>query len=118
MKVLFIFNHEPYDGSDVAWNGLRLAKKLFEKGHEVRIFLMNDSVDLARDCNKKPDNYDNDLVEMLKEMYNDGVELKVCGTCQARCGIYKNEPYFAPEIKATMNDLADWVADSDKILTF
>jgi uncharacterized protein involved in oxidation of intracellular sulfur len=118
MKVLFIFNHEPYDGSDVAWNGLRLAKNLHQRGHEVRIFLMNDSVDLARDCNKKPDNYDNDLVEMLKEMYNDGVELKVCGTCQARCGIYKNEPYFAPEIKATMNDLADWVEDSDKILTF
>ena len=118
MKVLFIFNHEPYDGSDVAWNGLRLAKNLHQRGYEVRIFLMNDSVDLARDCNKKPDNYDNDLVEMLKEMYNDGVELKVCGTCQARCGIYKNEPYFAPEIKATMNDLADWVEDSDKILTF
>ena len=45
MKVLIIFNHEPYDGSDVAWNGLRLAKKLFERGNGVRIFLMNDSVD-------------------------------------------------------------------------
>ena len=97
---------------------LRLAKNLFERGEEVRIFLMNDSVDLARDCNKKPDNYDFDLVEMLKEMYKNGVKLKVCGTCQARCGLYKNEPYFAPEIKGTMNDLADWVQTSDKILTF
>ncbi len=118
MKILFIFNHEPYDGSDVAWNGLRLAKNLSERGEEVRIFLMNDSVDLARDCNKKPDNYDNDLVKMLKEMYNNKVELKVCGTCQARCGLFKNEPYFVPEIKATMNDLADWVQESDKVLTF
>ncbi len=118
MKVLFIFNHEPYDGSDVAWNGLRLAKNMHARGHDVRIFLMNDSVDLARDCNKKPDNYDNDLVAMLKEMYESGVKLKVCGTCQARCGIYKNEPYFAPEIKAIMNDLADWVEECDKVLTF
>ena len=118
MKILIIFNHEPYDGSDVAWNGLRLAKNMHSRGHDVRIFLMNDSVDLARECNKKPENYDNDLVAMLKEMYNDGVKLKVCGTCQARCGIYKNEPYFAPEIKATMNDLADWVEESDKVLTF
>jgi len=118
MKVLFIFNHEPYDGSDVAWNGLRLAKNMQGRGHDVRIFLMNDSVDLARECNKKPDSYDNDLVAMLKEMYENGVKLKVCGTCQARCGIYKNEPYFAPEIKATMNDLADWVEESDKVLTF
>ena len=118
MKILFIFNHEPYDGSDVAWNGLRLAKVLFEKGNDVRIFLMNDSVDLARECNKMPENYDNDLVKMLKEMYKDGVELKVCGTCQARCGLFKNEPYFSPDIKGTMNDLADWVETSDKILTF
>ena len=118
MKVLFIFNHQPYDGSDVTWNGLRLAKNLHKRGHDVRIFLMSDSVDLARDCVKKPDSYDNDLVAMLKEMYNDGVKLKVCGTCQARCGIYKNEPYFDEKIKATMNDLADWVEDSDKIITF
>ncbi len=118
MKILFIFNNEPYNGTDVAWNGLRLAKNLFERGEEVRIFLMNDSVDLARDCNTKPDNYDNDLVAMLKEMYKKGVKLKVCGTCQARCGIYKNEPYFDPEIKSTMNDLADWVQESDRVLTF
>ena len=39
MKILFIFNHEPYDGSDVAWNGLRLAKNLFGRGDEVRFFL-------------------------------------------------------------------------------
>ncbi len=118
MKILFIFNHEPYDGSDVAWNGLRLAKKLFKNGNEVRVFLMNDSVDLARECCKKPENYDNDLVKMLKDMYNNGVELKVCGTCQARCGFFKNEPYFNDTIKATMADLASWVEDSNKILTF
>ncbi len=118
MKILFVFNHEPYDGSDVAWNALRLAKNLFQKGHKIRIFLMNDSVDLARDCCKKPDNYDNDLVKMLKEMFESGIELKVCGTCQARCGLFKNEPYFDPNIKATMNDLSMWIIDSDKVLTF
>jgi len=55
---------------------------------------------------------------MLKDMYNNGIKLKVCATCQARCGIYKNEPYFAEEIKATMNDLAEWVEDSDKVISF
>jgi len=118
MKILFIFNNQPYDGSDIAWNGLRLAKNLHQRGEDVRIFLMSDSVDLARECNKKPDSYDNDLVQMLKEMYQDGIKLKVCGTCQARCGIYKNEPYFDATLKATMNDLADWVQESDKIISF
>ena len=28
MKTLIIFNREPYDSTDVTWNGLRLADKL------------------------------------------------------------------------------------------
>ena len=68
MKILVIFNHQPYDGSDIAWNGLRLVETLLKKGEEVRIFLMNDSVDLAREATKKPDFYEYDLVEMLKQL--------------------------------------------------
>jgi uncharacterized protein involved in oxidation of intracellular sulfur len=118
MSVLIIFNHQPYDGSDVAWNALRLAKTLHSKKEDVKIFLVNDSVDLARDATKKPEHYDFDLVNMLKQLYEKGIKLKVCGTCQARCGLNKNEPYFNDEIKGTMNDLADWVIESDKVLTF
>ena len=50
MKTLIIFNHEPYDSTDVTWNGLRLADKLVDAGSEVRIFLMSDAVDMARDA--------------------------------------------------------------------
>lgn len=42
-KILIIFNREPYDGTDITWNGLRLAETLRMQGVEVRIFLMNDS---------------------------------------------------------------------------
>lgn len=38
MKILLIFNHEPYNGTDVTWNALRLAGKLCEGGHDLRIF--------------------------------------------------------------------------------
>jgi len=41
MQTLIIFNRQPYDGSDVAWNGLRLAENLHKRGETVRIFLMN-----------------------------------------------------------------------------
>ncbi len=118
MKILIIFNHQPYDGTDVTWNGLRLAGKLVEAGQEVRIFLMNDSVDMARDTCKAPEGYDQDLVQMLKELINKGVAVKVCGTCMARCGIHKNQPYFAGAEKSTMPELAQWVIDSDKVITF
>lgn len=39
-KVLIIFNREPYDNTDVTWNGLRLADTLRKKGQEVKIFLI------------------------------------------------------------------------------
>ena len=117
MKVLLIFNRQPYDGTDVTWNGLRLAGKLLEMGQEVRIFLMNDAVDMARDTCKPPVGYDQDLSQMLKDMISKGVPVKACGTCMARCGIHKNQPYFAGAQKATMPELAEWVLDSDKMLT-
>lgn len=118
MKILIIFNHEPYNGTDVAWNGLRLAGKLVEGGSDVRIFLMNDAVDLARDSCRPPAGYDQDLSQMLKDLIAKNVTVKVCGTCMARCGIYKNQPYFDGAEKSTMQALADWVVESDKLITF
>ena len=73
MKILVIFNREPYDSTDVTWNGLRLADTLLKNGHEVRIFLMNDSVDMARDVCKPPEGNDQDLSHMLKELIAKGV---------------------------------------------
>jgi uncharacterized protein involved in oxidation of intracellular sulfur len=118
MKILIIFNREPYDNTDVTWNGLRLAGKLLETGQSVRIFLMNDAVDMARDVCKPPEGYDQDLSQMLKDLIAGGVPVKVCGTCMSRCGIYKNHPYFEGAEQSTMGALAEWVVDSDKVLTF
>lgn len=118
MKILIIFNRQPYDGTDVTWNGLRLADKLAEAGSEVRLFLMNDAVDMARDACVSPEGYDQDLAQMLKALIARGVSVKVCGTCMARCGIYKNQPYFEGAEKSTMAALAEWVIDSDKVISF
>lgn len=118
MKNLFILNHQPYDGTDIVWNALRLITTLHKKGEVIRVFLMNDAVDLARDSTKKPDFYEYDLVDMLKKLYLGGVELKVCGTCMARCGLNKNQPYFSDEVKGTMDILANWTIEADKVLTF
>ncbi len=118
MKILIIFNREPYDSTDVTWNGLRLAGQLVKNGQQVRIFLMNDSVDMARDVCVPPPGYDQDLSKMLKELIAQGVPVQVCGTCMARCGIHKNHPYFDGAQKSTMQALAEWVIDSDKVITF
>ena len=117
MKNLFLFNRDPYDGTDVTWNGLRLAQQLVSQEIDLRIFLMNDSVDLAREITNPPEGYF-DLGEMLKELVSKGVPVKVCGTCKVRCGIHKGEPYFDGAQEAKISELAEWVKKSDKIITF
>ena len=118
MKILLVFNRQPYDNTDVTWNGLRLAGKLVDGRNEVRIFLMNDAVDMARDACHPPEGYDQDLSRMLKDLIRQEVLVKVCGTCMARCGIYKNHPYFEGAEKSTMQALADWVVDSERVIPF
>jgi Uncharacterized conserved protein involved in intracellular sulfur reduction len=118
MTILMIFNREPYDSTDVTWNGLRLAGSLLESGADVRIFLMNDAVDMARDVCKPPEGYDQDLSQMLRDLIGRGVPVKVCGTCMARCGLYKNHPYFEGAEESTMKQLAVWVTESDKVISF
>ena len=118
MKILIVFNHEPYDSTDVTWNGLRLADKLVDAGSEVRIFLMSDAVDMARGVCRPPEGYDQDLSQMLKARIARGVTVKACGTCMARCGIYRNHPFFEGAEKATMPALAEWVMSSDKVVSF
>ncbi len=117
MPVLLVFNRNPYDGTDVTWNGLRLAEQLLQAGSQVNVFLMNDSVDLARDVTKPPEGYF-DLGQMLKALIGKGVPVKVCGTCKARCGIHKGEPYFDGAEEATMTELAQWVQQADKVISF
>ena len=65
-----------------------------------------------------PEGYDQDLGNILKELISKGAPVKVCGTCMARCGIYKNQPYFDGAETSTMPALADWVIDSNKVITF
>jgi uncharacterized protein involved in oxidation of intracellular sulfur len=67
-------------------------------------------------CSRIP--YDQDLSKMLKNLISSGVHVKVCGTCMVRCGIHKNQPYFEGANDSTMPELAEWVIDSDKIITF
>jgi len=118
MNILILFNRQPYDSTDVTWNGLRLAGQLKKAGEDVRVFLMNDSVDMARDICKPPEGYDQDLSQMLRDLIGQGVPVRVCGTCMARCGIHRNHPYFDGAEKSTMPALAQWVIESDKVITF
>ena len=117
MATLLILNQQPYDGTDVTWNALRLARQLNDDGVEVRIFLMNDSVDLARDGITPPEGVE-DMVAMTKDLITKGVPVKVCGTCQQRCGVLKGQGYYDGAQYSTMAECSQWVQSSEKVLTF
>ncbi|MBF0363398.1 MAG: DsrE family protein [Oligoflexia bacterium] len=66
------------------------AENLIKAKTRVRIFLMNDAVDMTRDVCHPPEGYDQGLLKMLKNLIFQGTPVKVCGTCMARCGIHKD----------------------------
>lgn len=115
MTLLAILNHPPYDGTDVTWNALRLIKQARATGMQVRVFLMNEAIDLARQ--QEPVAGADDLHAMLMEAVAAGAEAKLCRTCISRCSV--STAPFAPEVQiGTMPELVDWVAGSDRVLTF
>jgi len=115
-SLLLVISRAPYDGTDVAWNALRLAGAALEEGMGVRLFLMNDGVDLARQ-GSRPEGSEFDLQEMLRKVIADGAEVKLCQTCLTRCGIGSGETMPEAET-AGMKDLVAWIRDSEKVLSF
>lgn len=117
MKVLFILNDAPY-GSEKMYNALRLAMKLQQEHPkaEVRIFLTADAVTAALPGQTTPEGYYN-IERMLKAVVNKQGQVKACGTCIEGRGLEKLTLMDGAEV-STMSQLAQWVVDSDKVLTF
>jgi len=115
LAVLLILSHAPFDG-DTTWNALRLAGTLCERRVPVRLFVMNDAIDVVRQ-GAVPAGSEFDLQAMLRELLPKGARIKICTTCINRCGIGQGE--VIPEaIMATMGDLAAWIVESERVLVF
>ncbi|MEK7272249.1 MAG: DsrE family protein [Nitrospirota bacterium] len=117
MKILLILNDAPY-GSEKVYNALRLAMKLPQEHPDVaiQVFLMADAVTAALPGQTTPQGYYN-VERMLKAVINKGAQVKICGTCAEGRGIHNLNLIEGAEV-GTMSQLAQWVVDSDKVLTF
>jgi uncharacterized protein involved in oxidation of intracellular sulfur len=114
-SVLVILSGAPFAG-DATWNALRLASTLLDQGAAVRIFVMNDAIDLVRQ-GARPDGAEFDLQAMLRGLLPRGARLKICTTCVNRCGIGHGD--VIPEATmATMADLAAWIVENDRVVVF
>ena len=117
MKTLFIIHDAPY-GSEKTYNALRLAMAL-QKEHtqvEVLVFLMADAVTSAIAQQKTPQGYYN-IERRIRSFIHKDVQVKLCGICCEARGLTQTTLIEGTEI-STMSQLAQWVVEADKVLTF
>ena len=113
--VTVIINEIPYK-NDKAWNALRLAGSLLDQDVKVKIFLLEDGVDVGKE-NQDTMGKDYNLEKLSKELLEKNVPLVACSTCLKVCGISK-EKLLDGIVEGHMSDLAKWVKESDKVITF
>lgn len=83
---------------------------------DVRIFLMADAVTAALPNQTTPNGYYN-IERMLKAVLDKKGEVHTCGTCVEARGL--EQLSLAEGVAGgTMSQLAQWVVEADKVLTF
>jgi uncharacterized protein involved in oxidation of intracellular sulfur len=116
VNVLVIANGPAY-GSELPFNALRLAVTLAKRDDvHVRLFLMGDAVVAAIDGQDLPDGYYH-LDRMLRGLARKGADVGCCGTCMDARGIVE-ERLVDGAHRSTMEELADWTLEADRIVTF
>lgn len=116
MNVLVVINGAAY-GSDATFNAIRLADALSKRNSvAVRVFLMGDGVTCAVAGQTVPNGYYH-LDRMLAGVIRHGGEVACCGTCMSARGI-REDMLIDKAQRSTMEHLADWTLDADKILVF
>lgn len=117
MNVLFILNDPPY-GTERCYNALRLAHALSKSGPDtvITLFLMADSVYVARKGQKTPDGYYN-LERMLRRLIAAKGNVLLCGTCMDARGMV-DEDMLEGARRSTMDELSAATVTADKTLVF
>ena len=115
--LTMILNSAPY-GDEKIWNALRLVQALVSVSvkMKVNVFLVGDAVATARKGQKPPEGYYN-LEKMLKDLASHGVTVDACRTCLAARGIAEQDLVEGVKV-GTMMSLAQWVEESQKVLSF
>jgi uncharacterized protein involved in oxidation of intracellular sulfur len=85
-------------------------------GEKVNIFLLGDAVIVAKAGQETPKGYYN-LGEMIKDILSKGGKVLACGTCIKARGIKAEELLEGVQV-GRMIELANWIKESDKALTF
>jgi uncharacterized protein involved in oxidation of intracellular sulfur len=115
-NILFVVNGPAY-GTENAYNALRSSKALVERPDaHVRMFLIGDGVSCAIKEQKPPMGY-YIVAKMLSSVIENGAEVAACGTCLAARGI-TDEMLINGVRRSTMVELAAWIVEASKVVSF
>jgi uncharacterized protein involved in oxidation of intracellular sulfur len=116
MHYLFILNDPPY-GTERSYNGLRLASALAKtEGNTLSVFLIGDAASCAVSSQVTPNGYYN-IERMLKLLSSKGAKIGVCGSCMDARGL-KPQALAEGTQRSSMDELAAWTQEADKVIVF
>ncbi len=114
--VTIIIHNAPYKGDNKAWHALRFAGAALAEDMKVRVHLLDDGVQLAQRDRPVPADAV-DLEKLLGELMECGLEVRACGMALQDCKLDRRG--LIPGVEpGSMKALADWVKESDVVLTF
>ena len=106
MKLgITIYSNDP----ETVWNAFRLANFALAWGDSVKVFLLGKGVEIE---SLEPDRFN--VAEQVKIYLESGSPIYACGTCLQIRNLKISEAYTV----ATMKDLRDIIAESDKVVSF
>ncbi len=116
MNILFVVNDPPY-GTERAYNALRHATTVGKRPEAViRLFLMADAVQCARQGQKTPNGYYN-LERMVTVAERQGTVMGACGTCMDARAM-SDDSLIAGVHRSTMEELTDWTLWADQVIVY
>jgi len=87
-----------------------------QEENEIRIFLMADAVNCAIPNQNTPSGYYN-IERMIKAVLSKSGIVRICTSCIEARGL-KEVRLIENTSLSTMSELAQWVMNSDKVVTF
>jgi uncharacterized protein involved in oxidation of intracellular sulfur len=116
VNILFIVNDPPY-GTERSYNALRHVNAVAkEPSTSVKLFLMADAVQCARQGQIVPQGYYN-LEQMITIAIRREVEVGACGTyMQARA--LSDDDLIPGAHRSSMDELCQWTIWADKIVVY
>ena len=114
--LTIIIQNAPYQNDNKAWHALRFAGAALASDMQVRVHLLDEGVKVGKTGQPVPEGTA-DLQKLLGELIECGLKVRACGMSLDGCGLPESQLVTGIE-RGSMKLLAEWINDSDTVLTF